>query len=436
MFKFFLSLFFVVLLAGCATPYGVHSVLEEGSYAQAYAMTVNHEQYYQDRKKVVDYILRETGGSKKDVYFRAVHSLVVSQSQKDSRFFLATLKHINAAPSDGLLSQAQANSLRDDLQKLLEETSLTNPVLLQSNELLSAFGLAGDKIAMADRSLQRLERGSDVDLKNIFPIYFEYKNNGDGARVKKAIAVMQKIVEKDLNSFGSRAIGYSSLSVYLEYIALTGDSTFDAKIQDLLARAFLSRKELLEIEKFYPEFAKKQMKSRLVRVDIKTNGDEFLAVEIANQLNEINEWVVLDEDSARKINLVRLRLNEQRMQPMSNTEIISDPDFGVLLMIPKNASVLVDFNVSEYSMQWSFVAQDSRTKKSKTISGTRRFKKIECRNMRYQNVFGGVGALHSFPNARVQRLCEEGLAVDFDKARSDVIREFAHEINAVFLTAQ
>lgn len=407
-----------------------------GNYAQAYAMTVNFEQYYQDRRKVVDYIVRETGGSKNDAYFRTVQSLIKFENQKDSKFFLATLKHINAAPDDGLLSQAQVKLLRSELQNVLEETILANPALLQSNELLSAFGLTSDRMAMVDRSLQRFSNENDVDLKNIFPIYSAYKNNGDGARMKAAITVMQKIVEKDLNSFGSREMGYSPISVYLEYIALTGDGTFDAKIQKLLARAFLSRKELLEIEKFYPEFAKKQMESRLVRVDIKTNGDEFLAVEIANQLNGINEWVVLDEDSARKINLVRLRLNEQRIQPMSNTEIISDPDFGVLLMIPKNASVLVDFNVSEYSMQWSFVAQDSQTKKSKTISGNRRFKKIECRNMRYQNVFGGVGALHSFPNARVQRLCEEGLAVDFDKARSDVIREFAHELNAAFLTVQ
>ena len=56
-------------------------------------------------------------------------------------------------------------------------------------------------------------------------------------------------------------------------------------------------------------------------------------------------------------------LNERRDPSINNTEIVSDPNFGTILIIPKNASVLIDYSISEYSLQWNFNIQEEKTKK-------------------------------------------------------------------------
>ena len=152
-------------------------------------------------------------------------------------------------------------------------------------------------------------------------------------------------------------------------------------------------------------------------------------------MQKANEWVEVTPDATKKLLFNRLRLNEQRTPPTTNSEIIPDPDFATLLLIPQNASVLIDYTASEYSVQWNFQVQDPQTRKSKTFTGNRKFKRIECRNMRYQNVFGGVGALYAYPNARTQDACTSGASVDFDVARAKVLQDIAKEVNNEFLAS-
>ena len=210
---------------------------------------------------------------------------------------------------------------------------------------------------------------------------------------------------------------------------ISQDQSFADKFTARLRKIPLSRSDLKEIAAIFPQFASQQMESRLIKIDIKTNGDEFLAAEVGDVLKNKNEWLDFNPEHSRKLILNRFRINEQRGAPSNMTETVSNPDFGTLLFIPKNASVLFDYTVTESALQWNFTAQDSLTKKSKNISGNKRFKKIECRNMRYQNVFGGTGALTSYPNSWVQSFCTNNANLDFDSERSKVIEEIAGVIN-------
>ncbi len=79
---------------------------------------------------------------------------------------------------------------------------------------------------------------------------------------------------------------------------------------------------------------------------------------------------------------------------------------------------------------------DSLSKATKTISGQRKAEKVECRNLRYQNVFGGTGALPGYPNDAVARFCQSTQGVDFDRERAEAVREIANEINRAFLVAK
>lgn len=179
----------------------------------------------------------------------------------------------------------------------------------------------------------------------------------------------------------------------------------------------------------YPKFATDQLIQRVIKLTVVTNGDDFLASEVADALTMQNEWLELDSDAVRKISLNRLKLNEQRTSPINMSETVANPSFATLLFIPKNASVLFDYSSSEYSLRWGFTAHDSLTKKSKNISGNWRVTKTECRNIRFQNVFGGTGALHSYPNSQVESFCTKNSSTNFDKVREDVITEMAKEIN-------
>jgi hypothetical protein len=209
----------------------------------------------------------------------------------------------------------------------------------------------------------------------------------------------------------------------------------DEKIQGLLGETTLSKANLEVVEKVFPAYSKALMAARSIKVEFKTNGDEFLLSELADEVQKVNEWVEVTPDATKKILFNRLRLNEQRTPPTTNSEIVPDPDFGTLLLIPQNASVLIDYTASEFSLQWNFTVQDPQTRKSKTFTGSRKFKRIECRNVRYQNVFGGVGALNSYPNARTQQACADGAAVDFDVARANVLKDIATEVSNEFLSA-
>jgi hypothetical protein len=105
------------------------------------------------------------------------------------------------------------------------------------------------------------------------------------------------------------------------------------------------------------------------------------------------------------------------------------------MMIPNNASVLFDYSTAEYSVQWNMGITDSKSRGVKAISGQRKGKKVECRNMRYQNVFGGTGSLYSMPNDAVANFCQSSSGVDFDQIRASAISEIASEINRTFLIA-
>lgn len=430
--KFWWIVGITAFVAGCAS-FGPQAMVKAGNYSAAYSLVINDFQLTKDRKNVVASILQATGGAKGEVYMQTVQSGIRRENYRTRVFFMQTLRHINAAPSDGLLSQDQAQALRTELRDALEKSIMDDPQLLESEELLSAFGLARDRLAIAQRTLTRLVASGSDELEKFLPIYTVFKNDNDALRTEEAKVAMRALIFKNLTVLKNQRVGYSSLSIYVEYVRATGDHALDVHIKETLTRATLTRGDVENITKVFPEFSEKYLSTRQIKLDLKTNGDEYLVGEIADALKSVNEWVEVDPEAPRKINLVRLRLNEQRTQPINNTEVVSDPDFGTVLMMPKNASVMIDYSSSEYSLQWNFTVQDPQTKKSKPISGTQRLKKIECRNIRYQNVFGGVGALHHFPNVRVQRLCEDGASVDFDKARADVIRQIAQEINDNFI---
>ena len=432
--KILFAFWFAALLVGCATQYGAQSVLKTGDFPKAYSMTVNYAQWADDRADVAKSIIQETGGAKNDMYFRAVRNDIKLAEPKGENYFTETYKSINAAASDGLLTQEQSKKLINELGESFLDASATNRSLLANNELLNAFSLDKGRIEIAKRTLDRLIAQNDKDLNKFFPLYKIFKSENKSLEIILAVTEMQKIIKAKIEEpKGSKNISQTATQ-FATYVFETDDHSLDSKIKDFIDYSNLSRADFSSIEKVYPDFSASQISKRTIKINLETNGDEFTLSEIADELKNINDWIEIDPDATRKLNFVRLRLNEQRNPPSNNSEIIPDPDFGTLLFIPKNASVLVDFNISEYAIIWNFKVEEASNKKSKSISGSKKLKKIECRNIRYQNVFGGTGALYNFPNSRIQGICQGSAGVDFDSARGDVIKKIANEVNEGFFS--
>ena len=430
-----LSLVIAMALTGCATQYGPKTMAEGGHYSRAYAMVHEDGPYKGERQSLVQFIQESTKAKGATVFLDSFKKSIQYDTPKDARFFQSNLRNINFAYEDKLISAGQKTELLNLLALQLTLQALKSPELLNNKELLSALNVSADKSALADRALEVLTSTNEKELEKYFPVFNAYKDESNTAGMERALKAMRPLVDGPTTTLKGQKVGFYALELFVRYVEVTGDRSMDEKILGLLGETKLSKANLDVVEKVFPDYSKAQMAARSIKVEFKTNGDEFLLSELADEVQKVNEWVEVTADAPKKILFNRLRLNEQRTPPTTNSEIIPDPDFGTLLLIPQNASVLIDYTASEYSLQWNFQVQDPQTRKSKTFTGNRKFKRIECRNMRYQNVFGGVGALYAYPNARTQDACTSGASVDFDVARAKVLQDIAKEVNNEFLAS-
>ena len=430
-----LGLVVAIAVTGCATKFGPRTMAEGGHYARAYAMVHEDGPYKGDRQSLVQFIQESTKAKGGTVFLDSFRQSIQFDTPKDARFFLVHLRNINFAYEDKLISAGQKTDLVNLLALQFTMQALKSPDLLQNKELLSALSVSSDKSTLADRALEVLTSTNDKELEKYFPVFSAYKTANNTAGMERAVKAMRPLVDGPTTTLKGQKVGFYALEIFVRYVEVTGDRSMDEKILGLLGETKLSKANLDVVEKVFPDYSKALVAARSIKVEFKTNGDEFLLSELADEVQKVNEWVEVTPDATKKILFNRLRLNEQRSPPTTNSEIIPDPDFGTLLMIPQNASVLIDYTASEYSLQWNFQVQDPQSRKSKTFTGSRKFKRIECRNMRYQNVFGGVGVLYSYPNARTQDACTAGALVDFDAARANVLKEIATEVNNEFLSS-
>lgn len=430
-----LSLVIAMALTGCATQYGPKTMAEGGHYSRAYAMVHEDGPYKGERQSLVQFIQESTKAKGATVFLDSFKKSIQYDTPKDARFFQTNLRNINFAYEDKLISAGQKTDLLNLLALQLTLQALKSPELLNNKELLSALNVSADKSALADRALEVLTSTNEKELEKYFPVFKAYQDESNTAGMERALKAMRPLVDGPTTTLKGQKVGFYALELFVRYVEVTGDRSMDEKILGLLGETKLSKANLDVVEKVFPDYSKAQMAARSIKVEFKTNGDEFLLSELADEVQKANEWVEVTPDATKKLLFNRLRLNEQRTPPTTNSEIIPDPDFATLLLIPQNASVLIDYTASEYSVQWNFQVQDPQTRKSKTFTGNRKFKRIECRNMRYQNVFGGVGALYAYPNARTQDACTSGASVDFDAARAKVLQDIAKEVNNEFLAS-
>lgn len=423
-------------LAGCATSIETR-MLERGQLAEAYTSTLGGYSgaKAEDKNRVVAEILSKTGGAK-STKFKEMLSNYMENHAQNQLFFAYFPDVLGQGLKDGLISSAQHLELIDQLLFQVEKESIQSPSLLQDSSIKAAFPELGRyraKIALGE--FAKLQLDPNASLNQYLPIYRLFTESKDEASAQRVRAAMRVKAEAQLKASDKILTNVVAAQPIFEYIKLTGDRSLDTAMIDALIKVKLTRSELTkgDIPTLFPTFAKEKIEKSVIKLDITSPKDEFIVGEIIEELKKGDEWLEITDESKRKLTIGRIRFQEDRTNPTNMTETVQSPNFITLLMIPKNASVLFDYSTAEYSVQWNMSVTDSQSKGAKAFSGQRKGKKVECRNMRYQNVFGGTGSLGSMPNDAVANFCQSSANVDFDQIRAGAISEIASEISRTFL---
>ncbi len=395
--KLLLALIATLALVGCAnTP--EKRMLKQGSYAEAYfeTQTGRAGKNDSDRATVVSEVLSKTGGAK-ETRFKDLLSNYMDRKKKSMWFFLDMQQVLRQGVKDGLISSEQQAELGDQLLFLLAKESIESPGLLKEERVIAAFPAAGkhrSKIALSQFANLQADPNI-VGLLVYVPLYQFFVETHDEASAGKVRAAMRSKAENQLKASDSTLTNLSAVEPLFTYLKVTGDRTLDSAVLVALAKVKLTRSDLTagNIPTLFPTFAKERLGSSVIKLNITSQNDEFIVGELIEELKKENEWLEVADNATRKLTLGRIRFQENRPNPLNMTETVQDPSFATLLFIPRNASVLFDYSTSEYAVQWNMGVMDSLSKGTKTISGQRKAKKIECRNLRFQNVFGGTGAL-------------------------------------------
>lgn len=128
-------------------------------------------------------------------------------------------------------------------------------------------------------------------------------------------------------------VGFYALELFVRYVEVTGDRSMDEKILGLLGETKLSKANLDVVEKVFPDYSKAMLAARSIKVEFKTNGDEFLLSELADEVQKVNEWVEVTPDATKKILFNRpaperaahAPHHQQRNHPRSRLWHVADP---------------------------------------------------------------------------------------------------------------
>ncbi len=429
----------VVLAAGCASFGPVDYELKIGRYADAYyKATIQYAPgNVRDRASLIQNILAKSGGAQKDIFFTQTFNMINSGAST-ANFFLNHKRMVEAAAVDGLLSSVHKEQLLDALFFRLEEASLTTASLASDRELRQAFpNMGSHRLKIATAKFNNLE-ATNGRLGDYLLLYAAFVDSKDATATANARAAMSRKVGALLNPSKPTLASHEDLDGVLGYIAATQDRSFDKALASAISKVPLTRGQVSSepLASLFPEVSKAQMQARSIKVALTSPSDDFILHELGEQLKKLNDWIEIDDDAPRKLNFGRLRFQESRSNLGNMTQTVPDPDFATLLFIPRNASILFDYSTTDYALVWSMSIQDNAPKRFKVIQGQAKASKTECRNVRYQNVFGGIGALSSYPNIVTANFCSASANVDFDVVRREAVRSIASEINAEFFVVK
>lgn len=427
----------ILVLVGCGTTPKDQYIKYE-NYAAAYEWQIHRapDRSVKTRKELAK-TLKALVAENRDRLFLQIQKIGAVEPFPDAERYVQFKRTLDYAVEDGILSEDQRGAIRRLVQKKLLRQAIGSPEILRDQGVISAFPVAEmDRGAIAYDEYEKMRSEGGAQLKSYLEVFKILKESKDLDKLRLVENSMRERMAVELTN-SKNGLDQPALSAVLEYVEVTGDRRFDEEIKGAISRSNLRRDAFLEglvgddpgVARIYPEFARSELKRREFSINFEVNGDQSSFDEIFEQISLINSWVVNSKDAKRKVLINRFKLQEQQEASGNVTEIVSDPNLATRRFIPKNASVMFDYSRTRYSLRWSYSLTDEVTRqRSKAYSGNHTVSRIECSNMRYQNVFGGLGALPTAPNDRVASFCGINRPIDYDQVRRGAAEEIAREI--------
>lgn len=415
----------MALIAGCAAVTYVDRSIEDERYAAALfgAMYANPP-IGKEVARVAEKIKEKAGPDYQNI-FAAQTASQIKHTDKGGQFYPMMYRYLQSAVEYKLLNGQQVADAMTQLQRELAASVVADPKIVDEKTKRLFPDLPTYLAEEQEAEFQRALNNELPFLGRYVGAYNTAKSSGKASRLLPVLrtrtAEVANAAQPDAGFLKEMLAAYSA----------TGDAEIGANVKRFIGRVELGKSQLTdEVAEAFPDVAKKEIAKREILIKIVTDSNDPFIDELPEALAAVDEWITVDDDAKRKLNIARLRFNERESGPVIRTLTVQSLDLGTLLVIPRNASVLYDSVSTSYDISWSMSVSDSAGKGSKVISGKNGAQRIECSNVRYRNVFGGEGAL-SFMPSDIQGYCNSTRSVDFEAMRKDAVRRIAQEIVSV-----
>lgn len=428
-----------ILIYGCTLPTAhIDNMIKVGDLVSAYRYAVIRGEKIKDRAEFVSSLKNNSKYYSTDKFYASILS-DLNNSQKTEHFIIESAELISFAKTDGLINSSQAELLDLELMYLAQMESVNNPSILSSSLLRQAlpdFGSPESKTKILTNKFNQLKERKNISIGQLLPFFDERLTANNGNEMQNLNSFAKEVAYKDLVSIQNTVgfVGYNQISHLLKFATIIKDDQFSKELNNILVKVQWNKKDLVnnEIKNFNREFAENELKRKSKNIRIEIDPDDIaMSEDLSKILKEKNEWINIDDKAPTTLVIKKQRFIENHGNSNNSTEIVPDPSFGTLLFIPKNASVLFDYTSTDYRIEYQLIASIKNTSDIKNIRGVETIRKIECRNFRFQNVFGGVGSIDGYPNERIANFCSSTRNIDFDYLKSKVLINVADQIKAI-----
>jgi hypothetical protein len=433
----------VSFVVGCAAP-GAHidNMVKRGDFVSAYKFAIVRGEKSDQKTEFLSSLKSHPSGFSSDKFYQSV-STDINGSYKSESNFIEFSRLIKLSYTDGLISEAQSKALIAELIYIIQNEGVANPGILKSQTLLAALPEISFPDAKKDAfnfKFKLLSGKQGVKLPELLPLIISAPTLNDADFTNRLNQFSYKIAKSDADYLATGAINakisFLDFLPLVSFANLYGNADFSNQVKSLLSKVNFSKADLRspEVLKLDAEFSNRELAGRIAKYKLAIEPDDGAFHEDISKLLSIkNEWIEFDDESKNILLIKRHRFLENLGTPSNGTEIVPDPNFATLLFIPKNASVLFDYVTTEYRIDYSIDVVLQPNGKKATIRGADTMRKTECRNIRFQNVFGGVGPLNFYPNDRVQNFCTSSNGASFDGLKNQVTEKISTEIYSFLL---
>ncbi|MDX2101233.1 MAG: hypothetical protein SF002_01695 [Alphaproteobacteria bacterium] len=198
---------------------------------------------------------------------------------------------------------------------------------------------------------------------------------------------------------GSNSAAHGMISTHLPRLQLQSSiishETFRAAFPDF-SNAYLSRSQVKIALVTDPS-------RRLIEEDILPLFRPYPLLQVVRQSqSEVNDFTVVIRE---------LALDQAVIAPIRRTVIVPSSEVDILvtaLLLPRGAAVSYDVVESSAKIAFAYeisIKQNNREVWSRILRDELTSVGRKCESLRYQNVFGGVQSLSTYPNRQVESFC-------------------------------